>query len=62
MTSSNTSGSAMREAQYDRSLRYRDQHGQERLGLMINQSWFDDPKRVAFTSSRYKFVAKMLSG
>ena len=36
--------------------------GLESLGLMTNQGWDDDPKRLAFTLARYKFVAKMLSG
>ena len=29
---------------------------------MLNESWNQDPKRVLFTLSRYKFVAKMLAG
>jgi len=29
---------------------------------MTSWAWYDDPKRLAFTLSRYKFVAKMLSG
>ncbi len=33
-----------------------------KLGVMINQVWQDDPKRVVFVLSRYKFVAKMLAG
>ena len=32
------------------------------LGLMNNQVWHDDPKRLLFTLARYKFVAKMLEG
>lgn len=36
--------------------------GIQRLGLMTNQAWHDDPRRLAFTLSRYKFVSKMLSG
>ena len=32
------------------------------LGLMTDQVWHDDPKRLLFLLSRYKFVAKMLSG
>ena len=32
------------------------------LGLMSNQVWHDDPKRLGFVLARYKFVAKMLSG
>ena len=39
-----------------------DQHGLTPLGLMINQAWRDDPKRLTFTFARYKFVAKMLAG
>jgi len=38
------------------------QRGLERLGLMTSWAWTDDPKRLAFTLSRYKFVAKMLDG
>lgn len=51
-----------KEDQYTVSLNYRDTHGQEKLGLMINQAWFDDPRRLAFTFSRYKFVGKMFDG
>jgi 2-polyprenyl-3-methyl-5-hydroxy-6-metoxy-1,4-benzoquinol methylase len=51
-----------KEPQYTVSLRYRDEHGLEPLGLMTNQAWYDDPKRLSFTFSRYKFVAKMLAG
>ena len=51
-----------RERQYQVMLEYRDTHGLESLGLMTSQAWYDDPRRLAFTLSRYKFVAKMLSG
>ncbi len=34
----------------------------EQMGLMSGWSWHDDPKRVVFYLSRYKFVAKMLEG
>jgi 2-polyprenyl-3-methyl-5-hydroxy-6-metoxy-1,4-benzoquinol methylase len=51
-----------KEKQYDVTLRYRDEHGLESLGLMTNQAWQDDPKRLAFTFARYKFVAKMFAG
>ena len=37
-------------------------HGISRLGLMVNESWNQDPKRTLFTLARYKFVAKMLAG
>jgi len=36
--------------------------GVARLGLMNNQVWHQDPKRLVFTLARYKFVAKMLKG
>jgi 2-polyprenyl-3-methyl-5-hydroxy-6-metoxy-1,4-benzoquinol methylase len=39
-----------------------EQSGLSTFGLMTNQAWDDDPKRLAFTFSRYKFVAKMMSG
>ena len=51
-----------REPQYQILLDIRHQHGLTPLGLMINQVWRDDPRRLAFTFARYKFVAKMLAG
>jgi 2-polyprenyl-3-methyl-5-hydroxy-6-metoxy-1,4-benzoquinol methylase len=51
-----------REPQYQIAVKIKEQHGLTPLGLMINQAWRDDPKRVTFTFARYKFVAKMLSG
>jgi 2-polyprenyl-3-methyl-5-hydroxy-6-metoxy-1,4-benzoquinol methylase len=36
--------------------------GPTRLGVLKNWEWHDDPKRVLFSMSRYKFVAKMLAG
>ena len=50
------------EPQYQNCLELRDDIGLARFGLMSNQAWHDDPKRLTFTFSRYKFVAKMLSG
>jgi len=32
------------------------------LGLMTSASWYEDPRRLLFLLSRYKFVAKMLAG
>ncbi|MGE3622612.1 MAG: class I SAM-dependent methyltransferase [Bdellovibrionales bacterium] len=32
------------------------------MGLMTSWGWYDDPRRMAFLLSRYKFVAKMLEG
>jgi 2-polyprenyl-3-methyl-5-hydroxy-6-metoxy-1,4-benzoquinol methylase len=51
-----------REPQYQVILDIKERHGLTPLGLMINQAWRDDPKRLAFTFARYKFVAKMLAG
>jgi len=39
-----------------------EQNGLAKLGLMNSAVWHQDPKRLVFTLSRYKFVAKMLSG
>ena len=36
--------------------------GLEKIGLMNSAVWHEDPKRLVFTLSRYKFVAKMLTG
>ncbi len=51
-----------KEKQYQIMLEYRRERGLETMGLMASQAWYDDPKRLAFTLSRYKFVAKMLAG
>ena len=50
------------EPQYERCLEVSEQSGRTRLGLMSNQVWHDDPRRLAFVLARYKFVSKMLSG
>ncbi|XPF96189.1 class I SAM-dependent methyltransferase [Colwellia sp. RE-S-Sl-9] len=47
-----------KEAQYNTLFEY----PETKLGFMTNQVWQDDPKRVVFVLSRYKFVAKMLAG
>jgi 2-polyprenyl-3-methyl-5-hydroxy-6-metoxy-1,4-benzoquinol methylase len=51
-----------REPQYQRTLDIAAEKGFTTLGLMTNQVWEDDPRRLLITLSRYKFVAKMLSG
>jgi 2-polyprenyl-3-methyl-5-hydroxy-6-metoxy-1,4-benzoquinol methylase len=51
-----------REPQYHRLLEIRDEVGVAPLGLMTNQVWHEDPRRLTFILARYKFVAKMLSG
>jgi len=51
-----------REKQYGIVFDVEQKHGRSQLGLMTNVSWNQDPRRMLFTLSRYKFVAKMLSG
>jgi 2-polyprenyl-3-methyl-5-hydroxy-6-metoxy-1,4-benzoquinol methylase len=51
-----------KEPQYQHLLEIKARKGLTRLGLMSNQVWNDDPRRLVFTLARYKFVAKMLSG
>ena len=53
---------ATKEPQYSILLDVKNKHGITRLGLMVNESWNQDPKRTLFTLARYKFVAKMLAG
>jgi 2-polyprenyl-3-methyl-5-hydroxy-6-metoxy-1,4-benzoquinol methylase len=48
-----------KEKQYQFLLSH--QRGEE-MGLMSSQVWRDDPRRLVFLLSRYKFVAKMFSG
>lgn len=55
-------GDQTREPQYNRCVELRDAIGLTPLGLMTNQVWYDDPRRLGFLLARYKFVAKMLSG
>ncbi|VAX26104.1 hypothetical protein MNBD_NITROSPINAE02-642 [hydrothermal vent metagenome] len=51
-----------KEPQYDVLQELKDDIGLASLGLMTNQVWHDDPRRLVFLLSRYKFVSKMLSG
>lgn len=51
-----------REPQYQICQEIRAEQGLTKLGLMVNQTWHDDPRRLTFVLARYKFVAKMLSG
>ena len=51
-----------KEEQYGILFDVAEKHGISSLGLMINESWNQDPKRTLFTLARYKFVAKMLEG
>lgn len=51
-----------REPQYKMLLDLRKNMGLTKLGLMTNQVWYDDPRRLLFYLARYKFVSKMFSG
>ncbi len=51
-----------KEPQYYRLMDLASEEGMAQFGLMSNFVWRDDPKRLLFVLSRYKFVAKMLSG
>lgn len=51
-----------REPQYQRCLALDGEGPRTTLGLMSNQVWIDDPKRLGFTLARYKFVAKLFEG
>jgi 2-polyprenyl-3-methyl-5-hydroxy-6-metoxy-1,4-benzoquinol methylase len=51
-----------KEPQYELLFRVKEKHGITRLGLMVNESWNQDPRRTVFTLARYKFVSKMLAG
>ena len=54
--------SATKEPQYHSMVEQANACGLETLGLMTSYAWNDDPKRLTFTLSRYKFVSKLLSG
>ena len=49
-----------KEPQYQYIVK--DERKKRNLGLMSGQVWNDDPKRLCFLLSRYKFVSKMFSG
>ena len=51
-----------REPQYEVCFDVLRESGRASFGLMSNQVWHDDPKRLVFLLARYKFVAKMFSG
>jgi SAM-dependent methyltransferase len=51
-----------KEPQYQFLVERNEVGDTSRFGLMSSQTWQDDPKRLVFVLSRYKFAAKMLSG
>jgi SAM-dependent methyltransferase len=54
--------SQSKEPQYQFLIERQKESDTSRFGLMSSQTWQDDPKRLVFVLSRYKFAAKMLSG
>jgi cyclopropane fatty-acyl-phospholipid synthase-like methyltransferase len=50
------------EIQYQEAIDLFRTRGFEKMGFVSSWAYFDDPKRLAFTFARYKFVAKMLQG
>jgi 2-polyprenyl-3-methyl-5-hydroxy-6-metoxy-1,4-benzoquinol methylase len=58
----NTDAPKTMESQYSLLFDVKEKHGISSLGLMVNESWNQDPKRTLFTLARYKFVARMLQG
>lgn len=51
-----------REEQYQGVFDTIEKHGTTKLGLMSNDTWCIDPKRLVFMLSRYKFVSKLVEG
>lgn len=51
-----------REPQYQFLVERGEQGDTSKFGLMSSQTWQDDPRRLAFLLSRYKFASKMLAG
>lgn len=50
-----------KEPQYSDLLRVEKKYGRSTFGIMSNQVWNQDPKRIGFVLARYKFVSKMLN-
>jgi 2-polyprenyl-3-methyl-5-hydroxy-6-metoxy-1,4-benzoquinol methylase len=50
------------EPQYSSSVALAERVGFARLGLMSNQTWVEDPSRLLYVLSRYKFVSRVLQG
>jgi SAM-dependent methyltransferase len=55
-------GRNSKEPQYQFLVERGEQGDVARFGLMSSQTWQDDPKRLVFLLSRYKFASKMLAG
>lgn len=57
-----TSKQKTKEPQYELLHDVVEKHGISQLGLMVNQSWNQNPRQILFTLAHYKFVSKLLSG
>lgn len=57
-----TPSASTKEPQYEALVTLKKGRGLTTLGMMNNQVWQDDPRRLVFTLSRYKFVSKLLAG
>jgi len=51
-----------REPQYELHFETQETYGRSLLGIGANATWNLDPIRLTFVLSRYKFVARMLTG
>ena len=51
-----------KEPQYQSLLELKNSKGLNQLGLMMNEVWDSDPRKLTFVLSRYKFISKMLDG
>jgi len=54
--------SKTREPQYEVLLELDRKAGRQSFGLMSSATWHQDPKRLTFLLSRYKFVSRMFEG
>ena len=41
-----------KETQYNECLSHENKYGKQKLGLMSNHTWFEDPKRLLFVMAR----------
>ena len=57
---SDVSENPMKENQYQDPIDVDRDVGRKPFGLMSNQVWYDDPKRLVFVLARYKSVARLL--
>ena len=44
------------------NIAFNEERGYIPLGLLKSREWIEDPRRMLFSMSRYKFVGKLFSG